>query len=94
MVQNRHHYPWRHAPSLASRSLTGAGLPGGAPINAGKASLTGPCCTGAGRAGAGKVSPVMAGASRAASSATGLVSDEAKHLNGKSRPQLIGLNHP
>ena len=76
MVQNPHHYPWRHAPSLASRSLTGAGLPGGAPINAGKAS------------------PVMAGASRAASSATGLVSDEAKHLNGKSRPQLIGLNLP
>ena len=43
---------------------------------------------------AGKASPVMAGASRAASSATGLVSDEAKHLNGKSRPQLIGLNLP
>ena len=75
-MQNPHHYPWRHAPSLASRFLTGAGLPGGAPINAGKAS------------------PVMAGASRAAISATGLVSDEAKHLNGKSRPQLIGCNLP
>ena len=40
MVQNPHHYPWRHAPSLASRSLTGAGQPGGAPINTGKASPT------------------------------------------------------
>ena len=29
MLQNPHHYPWRHAPSLASRSLTSAGLPGG-----------------------------------------------------------------
>ena len=76
MVQNPHHYPWRHAPSLASRSLTGAGLPGGAPINARKAP------------------PVMTGASRAASSATGPVSDEVKHLNGKSHPQLIGLNLP
>ena len=64
MVQNPHHYPWRHAPSLASRSLTGAGLPGGAPINSGKAS------------------PVMAGASRATSSATGLVPDKAKHPIG------------
>ena len=61
MVQNPHHYPWRHAPSLASRSLTGAGLPGGAPINAGKASLTGPCCTGAGRAGADKRRKGVAG---------------------------------
>ena len=64
MLQNPHHYPWCHAPSLASRSLTGAGQPGGAPINARKAS------------------PVMAGASRATSSATGLVSDEAKHPIG------------
>ena len=40
MVQNPHHYPWRHAPSLASRSLTGAGLPGGAPINAGRVTPT------------------------------------------------------
>ena len=55
MLQNPHHYPWRHAPSLASRSLTGAGQPGGAPINARKAS------------------PVMAGASRATNSTTGLV---------------------
>ena len=38
MVQNPHHYPGRHAPSLASRSLTGAGQPGGTPINARKAS--------------------------------------------------------
>ena len=29
MVQNPHHYPWRHAPSLASCSLTGTALPGG-----------------------------------------------------------------
>ena len=36
----------------------------------------------------------MSGASRAASSATVLVPDEAKHLNGKSQPQLIGLNLP
>ena len=76
MVQNPHHYPRRHVPSLASCSFTSAGLPGGAPMNARKAS------------------PVMAGASRAASSATGLVSDEAKHLNGKSQPQLIGLHLP
>ena len=41
MVQNPHHYPWRHAPSLASCSLTGAALPGGAPINAGRASSMG-----------------------------------------------------
>ena len=41
MVQNPHHYPWRHAPSLASRSLTGAALPGGAPINAGRESSMG-----------------------------------------------------
>ena len=67
---------------MVSCSLTGVtlshwcGLPGGAPINARKAS------------------PVMTGASRAASSATGPVSDEVKHLNGKSHPQLIGLNLP
>ena len=42
MVQNPHHYPWRHAPSLASYSLTSAGQPGGAPINACRASPTGP----------------------------------------------------
>ena len=43
MVQNPHHYPGRHAPSLASRSLTGgAGQPGGTPINARKVSPTGP----------------------------------------------------
>ena len=97
MVQNPHHYPWRHAPSLASRSLTGAGQPGGTPINARKASPTWPAAQAqVGRApiNAGKASPVMAGASRAASSVTGLVSDEAKHLNGKSQPQLIGLNLP
>ena len=34
MLQNPHHYPWGHAPSLASCSLTSAGQPGGAPINA------------------------------------------------------------
>lgn len=42
MVQNPHHYPWRHAPSLASCSLTSAGQPGGAPINAERASPTEP----------------------------------------------------
>ena len=42
MVQNPHHYPRRHAPSLASCSFTSAGLPGGAPINAGRASPTEP----------------------------------------------------
>ena len=42
MVQNPHHYPWRHAPSLASCSLTSAGQPGGAPINADRASPTEP----------------------------------------------------
>ena len=55
MVQNPHQHPWCHAPSLASRSLTSAGLPGGAPTNAGRAPPTGPCCTGAGRAGADKL---------------------------------------
>ena len=82
MVQNPHHYPWRHAPSLASCSHPGVTLSHWcraarrAPINARKAS------------------PVMRGASRATNSTTGLVSDEAKHLNGKSQPQLIGLNLP
>ena len=52
MVQNPHRHPWRHAPSLASFSLTGAGLPGGAPTNAGGASPTVLCRTGAGRTGA------------------------------------------
>ena len=42
MVQNPHHYPWRHAPSQASCSLTSAGQPGGAPINADRASPTEP----------------------------------------------------
>ena len=42
MLQNPHHYPRRHAPSLAPCSLTSAGQPGGAPINAGRASPTGP----------------------------------------------------
>ena len=42
MVQNPHHYPWHHAPSLASCSLTSAGQPGGAPINADRASPTEP----------------------------------------------------
>ena len=83
MVQNPHHYPWRHAPSLASRSLTGAALPGGAPINAGGASPTGPCCTGAGRAGADKrrkgIADRNGAGARAAGSATALVADEAKH---------------
>ena len=77
MVQNPHHYPWRHAPSLASRSLTGAGLPGGAPINAGRASPTGPCCTGAGRADADKrrrgIADRTGAGERATSSTTRLV---------------------
>ena len=34
------------------------------------------------------------GRSRAASSATGLVFDEVKHMNGGSQPQVIGLNLP
>ena len=86
MLQNPHHYPWGHAPSLASCSFTSAGLPGGAPMNACWASPTGPCCTGAGRAGADKRQKGAAdrnGAGvRAASSATGLVADEAKHPIG------------
>ena len=40
MVQNPHHYPWCHAPPLVQCTLTGAALPGGVPINAGKASPT------------------------------------------------------
>ena len=51
MVQNPHHYPWCHAPPLVQCTLTDAGLPCQAPINARKASPTGPCCTGACRAG-------------------------------------------
>ena len=42
MLQNPHHDPWRHAPSLAPCTLTSAGQPGGAPINACRASPTGP----------------------------------------------------
>ena len=42
MLQNPRHYPWGHTPSLASGSLTGAtpltgaGLPGGVSIYAGR----------------------------------------------------------
>ena len=60
MVQNPHHYPRRHAPSLAPCSLTSAGQPGGAPINACRASPTGPAAQArVGRApiNAGKASP-------------------------------------
>ena len=87
MVQNPHHYPGRHAPSLASRSLTGgAGQPGGAPINACRASPTGPCCTGAGRAGADKrqkgVAERTGAGTRVARSATTLAADQVKHPIG------------
>ena len=71
MVQNPHHYPWCHAPSLASRSLTGV-------------TLSHWC--GAARRGADKrrkgVADRTGAGERATSSATGLVSDEAKHPIG------------
>ena len=47
MVQNPHHYPWRDAPTRASRTLTGVmlshwyGAARRAPINAGRASSMG-----------------------------------------------------
>ena len=86
MLQNPHHDPRRHAPSLAPCSLTSAGQPGGAPINAGRASPTGPCCTGAGRTGADKrqkgIADRTGAGERSTSSATTLVADEAKHPIG------------
>ena len=98
MLQNPYHYPRRHAPSLASCSFTSAGLPGGAPINARKALPTGPCCTGAGRAGADKrqkgVADRTGAGERSTSSTTTLVADEAMRPIEKSQPQLIGLNLP
>ena len=98
MVQNPHRHPWRHAPSLASFSLTGAGLPGGAPTNAGGASPTVLCRTGAGRTGADKrrkgVADRNGAGEGAASSATTLVADEARRLIGKIQPVLIGCNAP
>ena len=83
MVQNPHQYPWRHAPTLASRSHPGVMLPPWrhAPSLSSR-SLTGAALPGGTPINARKASPVMAGASRATSSATGLVSDEAKHPIG------------
>ena len=96
MVQNPHHYPWRHAPSLASRSLTGAGLPGGAPINAGRASPTGPCCTGAGRADADKrrrgIADRTGAGERATNSTTGLCPMRQNTPSMIIQPVLIGRN--
>ena len=86
MLQNPHHDPRRHAPSLAPCSLTSAGQPGGAPINACRASPTGPCCTGAGRAGADKrqkgVAERTGAGTRVARSATALAADQVKHPIG------------
>ncbi|ERH26556.1 hypothetical protein HMPREF1980_01508 [Actinomyces sp. oral taxon 172 str. F0311] len=86
MLQNPHHDPRRHAPSLAPCSLTSAGQPGGAPINACRASPTGPCCTGAGRAGADKrqkgVAERTGAGTRVARSATTLAADQVKHPIG------------
>ena len=86
MLQNPHHDPRRHAPSLAPCSLTSAGQPGGAPINACRASPKGPCCTGAGRAGADKrqkgVAERTGAGTRVARSATTLAADQVKHPIG------------
>ena len=64
MLQNPHHDPWRHAPSLAPCTLTSAGQPGGAPINACRASPTGPAAqarVGQAQINAGKASPTEPG---------------------------------
>ena len=82
---------WRHALSLVQGSPAGTdkrqkGVADGALLHRrgeGGAPIN-----------ARKASPAMTGASRPTNSTTGLVSDEAKHLNGKSQPQLIGLNLP
>ena len=98
MPQNPHHYPRRHAPSLAPCSLTSAGQPGGAPINACRASPTGPCCTGAGRTGADKrqkgIADITGAGERSTRSATALVADEAMRPIEKNQSQLIGRNAP
>ena len=64
-------------------------------INAGSESPTGPCCTGAGRAGADKHWKGVADNDerrRATSSQARLVADEAKHPIGKTQPQRITCN--
>ena len=93
MVQNPHHYPGRHAPSLASRSLTGVTLSHwwcrAARRDADKRQKSvadGACCTGAGRAGADKrqkgVAERTGAGTRVARSATALAADQVKHPIG------------
>lgn len=69
---------------------------GQAPINARKASPTGPCCASAGRPGADKrpkgVSDRTGAGERATNSTTTLVVDEAKHPIGDHQPVLIWRN--
>ena len=91
MLQNPHHYPRRHAPSLvrdcppgadkhrrdpAARARVGRERVRRAPINTGRAS------------------PAMTRGRRAASSAAKLVTDEALHPIRKIQPQPIRCNPP
>lgn len=66
MLQNPHHYPWRHVPSPASCSFTGAGVPGQALLGVGAVLRLVSRPTWEGLTGTG---------ARAASSATTLVVD-------------------
>jgi len=96
MLQNPRQHPRRHAPSRVQCSLTGAGLPGQARLDAGRASPTGPCCASAGRPGADKrpkgVADRTGAGERATNSTTTLVVDEAKHPIGDHQPVLIWRN--
>ena len=97
MLQNPHHYPWRHAPSRVQWSLTGAGPPGEVPINALGHHRRGPAARARVRRApinTGRESPAMTRGRRAASSAAKLVTDEAKHPIRKIQPQPIRRNPP
>ena len=96
MLQNPRQYPRRHAPSRVQCSLTGAGLPGQARLDAGRASPTGPCCASAGRPGAdqrpkGAADRNGAG-TRSASSVTRHVADGVTRPIGDHQPVLIWRN--
>ena len=91
MLQNPHHYPWRHAPSLVQDCPTGAnrrrkGVAGGVLLH------------GRGLRGADKhrwgIADNDKGTPRAASSQARLVADKALHPIGKLQPQLITCNPP
>ncbi len=96
MLQNPRQHPRRHAPSRVQCSLTGAGLPGQARLDAGRASPTGPCCASAGRPGADKRPKGAAdrngAGTRSASSVTRHVADGVTRPIGDHQPVLIWRN--